>query len=134
MGKDKKSKSRRSKRSFTKRRTTKAKIGFETLMLGVGHVVVQPADGWASTPLQHLESGNMNELLYTEVKGWTGLDIYPGGTMKFGLSNINPLDMSNARYWKMIFWGEIFGKIRRKFAPSTSKLFKKIPLVGNWVK
>lgn len=108
---------------------------FETLAAMVGTIMTPPADNYGS-PMEHLQKGEMQLLLQDYVKGFTGINLPMGGAPEFSFnvgSALNPFDFSDARYWKMLFWTGIFGKVRQRLVPKSKAMFQKIPILGRYI-
>jgi hypothetical protein len=124
-------KTRRSRRygRRLKRRFSKAKVPFETL-IAVGTIPFTPAQsGWSSNWLM---SGNIQEITNQLKSGFLGMDISNGSIDL--MRALNPFDMERARFTKTIMYATILGMIRRKITGKyTAPLFKKIPVIGRIV-
>lgn len=113
-----------------KRRFSKSKVPFETL-IAAGLIPFTPADsGWGSTPFSCLQTGDITGLTNHLKSGFLGMS---GNDFDiFGA--LNPFDMNRARYSKMILYGSLLGMVRRRITGRyTAPLFKKIPVIGRIV-
>lgn len=128
----KKSRKKRRRRTYKPRRRRQPKIPFEMLMGAIAIPFSSPADNWTGNPVEKIQSGQMNEAVYHLVRGFTGFDI-PAGKINI-MRAINPLDLGEARYWKLLFYTGLIGSLRARFVRSSTRLFRKIPLIGRWVK
>jgi hypothetical protein len=113
-----------------KRRFSKAKVPFETL-IAVGTIPFTPAQsGWA-TPLSDLQAGKLDSVMSHMKSGFLGMD--PNGSIDI-MGALNPFNMERARYTKTIIYATLLGMVRRKITGRyTAPLFKKIPLIGRIV-
>ena len=113
-----------------KRRFSKAKVPFETL-IAVGTIPFTPAQsGWA-TPLSDLQAGKLDSVMSHMKSGFLGMD--PNGNIDI-MGALNPFNMERARYTKTIIYATLLGMVRRKITGRyTAPLFKKIPLIGRIV-
>jgi hypothetical protein len=113
-----------------KRRFSKAKVPFETL-IAVGAIPWTAAAPSWSTPFEYMQQGNITGVMHSLKKGFIGME--PDGKMDL-MKTLNPFDMDNARYTKMIMIATLIGMVRRKITGRyTAPLFKKIPLIGRIV-
>jgi hypothetical protein len=112
-----------------KRRFSKAKVPFETL-IAAGVIPFTPAQtGWRS---DWLLSGNLQEITNQLKSGFLGMDINTGAIDIMGA--LNPFEMNKARFSKMLLYASLLGMVRRKITGRyTAPLFKKIPIIGRIV-
>jgi hypothetical protein len=113
-----------------KRRVSKAKVPFETV-IAAGLIPFTPADsGWGSTPFSCLQTGDITGLTNHLKSGFLGMT---GNNFDIAAA-LNPFNMNSARYSKMILYASLLGMVRRKITGRyTAPLFKKIPLIGRIV-
>jgi len=97
----------------------------------VGHGFVPPVQGW-TPPYVSLQQGNIEEFAKAELAGWTGIN-YQDPSPPNILEIINPLNMTRAPYWKMLFWTGLTETLINKFAPSISRKLGNIPFIGKYI-
>jgi hypothetical protein len=121
------------RRWFKGKRKRKPKtVPMEMLASGIATLVVPGKENYFA-PINHIQSGNFQGVGLNYLAGFTGIDA-DGGKFNFDLmKTINPFDFSTARYWKMLLWSGLIGKVRKKIVPQSSQLFRKIPFIGRWV-
>ena len=129
MARKRSSRSRRYGRRL-KRRFSKAKVPFETL-IAVGTIPFTPAQSGWGTPLAGLQAGNYESVMNQMKSGFLGMD--PNGNLDL-FAALNPFNMERARYTKTIIYATLLGMVRRKITGRyTAPLFKKIPIIGRFV-
>jgi len=127
-----KTKKRRRRTYKPKRKRRQTRIPLEMVMGAVAIPFSSPADNWSGNPVEKIQAGQMNEAMYHLVRGFTGFDI-PAGKINI-MRTLNPLDLGEARYWKLLFYTGLIGSLRARLVKSSSKLFRKVPFIGRWIK
>jgi hypothetical protein len=129
-GMPKKRSSRRYGRRL-KRRFSKAKVPFETLIAAGTIPWTAAQTGWG-TPFNCATRGDIDGIMLNLKSGFLGMSNGSGGIDL--MAALNPFNMECARYTKILTYATILGMIRRKITGRyTAPLFKKIPLIGRFV-
>lgn len=115
-----------------KRKRRRIRIPFEMIMGALAIPFSSPADNWSMSPYEWMKAGRPDEVVNHLVRGFTGYNI-PDGKINV-MRALNPFDLGEARYWKLLLLTGLVGTIRSKVVKSSSKLFQKVPFIGRWVK
>ena len=126
----KKAKRRYTRRTKRSRRRKTPRVPIEVVIAGASIPFTPPKSGWAS-PWAHIQQGNMEEALKHLS---TGFGFEPDQPLNV-VGLINPFDLETARYGKILLWSGVAGMIRHKLSGKyTDALFRKLPLVGRFIK
>jgi hypothetical protein len=114
-------------------RHSKAKPSLETL-IAAGTIPFTPAASGFATMFDSAKGGDWEGIADSLKCGFLGFDPQRNATNFNLIGMINPFDMDHGRFTKMLVFAEIAGRIRRRFAPRSSDLIRKIPFIGRWVR
>jgi hypothetical protein len=134
MAKFKKSPRRTSRSKRFRRRLSKAKPPVEVVAMTIATPFVSPCDNpvWLS-PVNYLKDGNYEMAGKSYLLGLTGFNTITGQFEHGVFDAINPFSFNSARYWKMMLYGAVMGKVRKRIVPASSKLIQRVPLIGKYV-